>query len=412
MSNKLRCRRVYRFRLEPVGSQDLELERTASVSRFIYNWGLDRCQTYYQASGQSLPWSQLSRELTQLKHEEPWLYDFDSQMQQQALANLKRAYVNFFEGRAQFPKFKKKKSARQSFRIPQRVKVSDGYLYIPGIGKVKLRQSKAIDLPTKSATFKRTAVGRWFVTLVAEFEIPAAKVPIGEEKVVGLDAVLQPPNYLVGSDGSEVPAPRYYRRTQRKLRRAHRHLSRCQNPSHNRSQAKLRVARVHERVANLRREFVNQLSHKLVQRWDVVCVEDLNLKSLAKNKQAKSWFDASFGELFRRIEYKCLWKSKHFVAVDRFFASSKLCSECGYKNDDLHLSDRRWACPACRTRQVRDFNAAINIKREGLRILAAGCAESLNAHGPHVRLTEASRVGRTGNGANRKAAKPPRLPCL
>jgi hypothetical protein len=136
--------------------------------------------------------------------------------------------------------------------------------------------------------------------------------------------VLQPPNYLVGSDGSAVPAPRYYRKMQRKLRRAQRHLSRGQKRSHNRSQAKLRVARVHERVANLGKEFVNQLSHKLLQRWDVLCVEDLNLKSLAKTKHAKSWFDASFGELFRQIEYKCLWKSKHFVQVDRFFASSKL----------------------------------------------------------------------------------------
>ena len=299
MSDTLRCRKAYRFRLEPVGSQGLELERTASVSRFIYNWGLDRCQTYYQANGKSLAWSQLSRELTELKHTESWLYDFDSQMLQQALANLKQAYVNFFAGRAKFPKFKKKKSARQSFRIPQRVKVSDGYVYIPTMGKVKLRQSEVLELPTKSATFKRTAVGHWFVTLVAEFEMPAAKVPIREEKVVGLDAVLQPPNYLVGSDGSAVPAPRYYRRMERKLRRAQRHLSRCQKPSHHRSQAKLHVARVQERIANLRKEFVHQLSHNLVQRWDVVCVEDLNLKSLAKTKQAKSWLDASFGELFR-----------------------------------------------------------------------------------------------------------------
>jgi putative transposase len=161
MSDPLRCRKVYRFRLEPVGSKDLELERTASVSRFIYNWGLDRCQAYYQANGKSLAWSQLSRELTELERSEPWLYDFDSQMLQQALANLQRAYGNFFACRAKFPRFKKKKSARQSFRIPQRVKVSDGYVYIPipKIGRVKLRQSEGIELPTKSATFKRTAVG-------------------------------------------------------------------------------------------------------------------------------------------------------------------------------------------------------------------------------------------------------------
>jgi putative transposase len=172
-------------------------------------------------------------------------------MLQQALANLQRAYGNFFAGWAKFRKFKKKKSARQSARIPQRVAVSDGYVYIPipTIGQVKLRQSEGIELPTKSATFKRTAVGHWFVTLVAEFRMPAAKVPIGEEKVVGWDAVLvlQPPNYLVGSDGSEVPAPRCYRRMERKLGREQRHLSRSKKGSHNRNQAKLRVATVQER---------------------------------------------------------------------------------------------------------------------------------------------------------------------
>jgi putative transposase len=159
MSDTLGCRKMYRFRLEPVANQESELEPTASVSRYVYNWGRDRCRTYYKANGKSLPRSQLSRELTELKHTAPWLYDFDSQMQQQALANLKRAYVNFFPGRAKFPKSKKKKSARQSFRIPQRVEVWDGYLCIPRIGNVKLRQSEVIDLPTKSATFKRTAVG-------------------------------------------------------------------------------------------------------------------------------------------------------------------------------------------------------------------------------------------------------------
>ena len=139
---------------------------------------------------------------------------------------------------------------------------------------------------------------------------------------------------------------------------------------------------MHERVANLRKEFVHQLSHKPVQWWDVVCVEDLNLKSLAKTKQAKSWLDASFGELFRQIESKFRWNGKPFAPVDGFFASSKLCTECGYKNNDLRLSDRQWKCRSCDTQQVRDFNAAVNVKSEGLRMLAAGCAESRNSHGP------------------------------
>ena len=394
MSETLKCRKVFRFRMEPTETQQLELERTAGVSRYIYNWGLARYQSHYKTTGKSLPWGELSRELTQLKKAEHWLYDFDSQLMQQALANLKRAYVNFFEGRAGFPKFKKKKSARQSFRIPQRVKIeSGGGVYVPSMGSIKIRQSQPVELPTKSATFKRTGVGHWFVTLVAEFEIPAAKAPIRAERAIGFDAVLQPPNYLVGSDGSEVPAPRCYRAAQKRLRRASRHFSRCKKGSHNHSKARIRLAKVHQDITNLRQEFLHQLSHLAISTWEVVCFEDLSLRSLAKTKHAKSWLDASFGELLRQMEYKALWNSKHFVQVDKFFPSTKLCSECGYKNDDLGLSDRRWTCPACETQHSRDFNSARNLKTEGLRILAEGHLESLNANGLDVRPDIVRAVG-------------------
>ena len=188
--------------------------------RYIYNWGLARCRQYYQQHGKSKPWAELSAELTQLKQTELWLYDFDSQMLQQALADLRRAYINFFERRAKFPKFKKKKAARQSFRIPQRVRIGNGSVYVPSIGRVRIRQSQAIELPTKSASFKRTAVGHWFVTVVVEFAMPAAKAPIREEQAVGYDLVLKPPNFLVRSDGEAVRAPRYYRARERKQRRA------------------------------------------------------------------------------------------------------------------------------------------------------------------------------------------------
>ena len=142
-------------------------------------------------------------------------------------------------------------------------------------------------------------------------------------------------------------------------------------------------------------------------------MEDLNLRWLGKTKQANYGSMHPSEELFRRIEYKCLGKSKHFVQVDRFLASSKLCSACGYKNNDLSLSDRQWKCPSCGTEQDRDFNAAINIKGEGLRILAARCAENRNVHGERVRLAEASRVGRSGNDAKPKGGQAPaRIPCL
>src|SRR5499427_4849434 len=186
--------------MEPTEMEALELERTASVARYIYDWGLARCRQYHQQHGKSKPWAELSVELTQLKHTELWLYDFDSQMLQQALADLRRAYINFFERRAKFPQFKKKKAARVSFRIPQRVRIENGCVYVPSIGRVRIRQSQTIALPTKSATFKRTAVGHWFVTVVVEFAMPAAKAPIREEQAVGYDLVLEPPNFLVRSD--------------------------------------------------------------------------------------------------------------------------------------------------------------------------------------------------------------------
>jgi putative transposase len=391
----MQCRKVYRFKLEPSALEALELERTASVHRFVYNWALNRCQMHYQETGKSKPWGELSAELTQLKQAEQWLYDFDSQMLQQALADLQRAYVNFFAKRAKFPKFKKKKSARQSFRIPQRVRVESGQVYIPSVGQVRIRQSQEIDLKTKSATFKRTATGKWFVTLVAEFELAdvKVKVKVSASKVAGFDAVLQPPNYLVMSDGSEMPAPRYYRQYEKKLGRAQKHLSRCQRTSSNRKKARAGVARLHERIHHLRQEFLHQLSHRIVQLWDVICLEDLSLKSLVKTKQAKSWMDASFGEFVRQVEYKALWNGKHLVQVGKFFPSTKLCSACEYKNDNLSLSDREWTCPACGTEHIRDWNAAKNIRAEGLRILAEGHPERLNACGPRVRLAKASIAG-------------------
>ena len=375
MAETIQCRKVYKIRMQPTETEALELERMGSVSRFLYNWGLERSKAHYQQYGKTKPWGELSGELTQLKRIEKWLYDFDSQMLQQALADLRRAYINFFQGRARFPKFKRKKHGRQSFRIPQRVRVENRRVYVPTLGWIKIRQSEEIEFPTKSATFKRTATGKWFVTLGVEFEIPDAKVPVRQDRAIGYDMVLQPPSFLVGSDGSEIPAPRYFRARERKLRRAQRKLARAKRDSCNRAKARRRVAQVHERTANLRQNFLHQVSHSIVSTWSVLCFEHLGLKALARTKHAKSWLDAAFGELLRQVDYKVRWNSQHFVRVNRFFPSTKQCSECGYKNDGLTLSDRQWTCPSCETRHNRDVNAAKNIRAEGLKILAEGRPE-------------------------------------
>lgn len=205
-------RKVFKFKLEPTAEQERQLERFAGARRFVYNWGLARCKAHYQETGKGISWKELSDEFTRLKSQPSfqWLREMDSQALQQALADLKRAFVNFFEKRARYPRFKRRKDARQSFRIPQRVRVEESRVYVPKIGWVKIRQSQAVDCPTKSATFKRGACGKWFVTLVAEFELPEQQVPkVLIEEVAGGDVGLN--TFLTLSDETEIENPRFYR---------------------------------------------------------------------------------------------------------------------------------------------------------------------------------------------------------
>lgn len=380
-----RQRRTYKFRMEPTPIQADELLRMAGTARFVWNWALDRCKTFYKENKKGIPPSQLSKELTELKSREPWLYDFDSQSLQQVLANLKRAYENHFNPkmRAGFPTFKTKKNTKQSFRIPQRVVLKDGKIYVPKLGWVNLRQSQEIDGETKSATLKRTVTGKWYVTFVSEFELFECKPKVASEQVIGGDLGLS--TFLTLSDGTEVENPRFFRQYAKKLRRAQRQLSRKQKGSRNRAQARLGVARLHERIRDLRNNFSHQLTHRLMQ-YPALCLENLSILGLAKTKLAKSMLDAAFGETLRQWKYKALWNNHHALPAGRFFASTQLCSECGYQNKNLSLSDREWTCPACETHHKRDLNAALNLRDEGVRqLVARGIIETQNACGLYVR---------------------------
>lgn len=374
--------------MKPTKAQDHALNRMAGARRFVWNWGLARRKEHYAATGKTLPMSALSSELTALKTkpETAWLKEADSQALQQVLKDLYQAYDNHFNPKmkSRLPRFKSKKRDRARFRIPQRVKVVDGSVVIPKIGAVRIRQSQPVDEPTKSATFRRSADGKWFVSLVAEFEMP--DVPLlapDPERTVGIDVGLI--DYVTLSDGSEpTPAPKFFRKAQKKLRRAQRAFSRRKDGSKRKSKAKVKVAKVQQRTANERSDFQHKLSTRIVRGFDAVGTEDLSLKGLVRTKLAKSFTDAGLGEFKRQLEYKCLWNRRHFVEVDRYFPSSKMCNQCGALNGNLTLSDREWDCD-CGAHHKRDFLAACNIRDEGLRILAAGYAESLNAQGDTVR---------------------------
>ena len=371
-------RKVYRFRIDPTAKQEAALARYAGARRFVFNWALQRRKQTYQQTGKSIPWSELSVELTGLKSKPgfEWLKESDSQLLQQAVADCKKAFDNFFKKRAGFPKFKKKRGAHQSFRIPQRVKLENGRVYIPKIGWVKFRQSQAVDLPLKSATFKRDATGKWYVSLVAEFDLPDLPKPsIETETAIGIDVGFD--RFATDSDGGIVENPRLFRKAERKIKRAQRELSRKQKGSANRAKARRPLAREYEKVANRRADFAHKFSTSVVEDNSTIACETLNLKGMSRTKLAKSVSDAAHRETFQQIEYKARWRNRNFVFIGRWFPSSQLCSNCGHRNQELSLSDRFWTCPACGVRHDRDHNAAKNVRDEGIRILvAAGHAEA------------------------------------
>jgi putative transposase len=383
--------------MEPNGAQREAMSRMAGARRYVWNWALAERKAYYAAKGKGLPTAELSSRFTGLKQqpETAWLQDVDSQAMQQVLADLQRAYRNFFEKRARFPRFKSRKRDQARFRIPQRVKIADGRVYVPKVGSVGIRQSQPIDGATKSATFKRDVTGNWDVTLVTEFTMPDTALPPADPaRVVGVDLGLK--DFAVLSDSERVPVPQFFRKAERKLRKAQRVFSRREKGSKRRLRAKRNVSLVHRKVANQRKDFVHKFTTGLVEKYDGICIEDLCVKGLAKTKlagHAKSVLDASFGETRRQLEYKTLWNRRHLAIIDRWYPSSKTCHVCGAVNAALTLEDRSWTCSGCGSLHDRDLNASLNIKAEGLINLAAGHAESLNAQGAGVRPPQLEAVG-------------------
>lgn len=384
----MKLRKVYRFRMRPKKAQEASLYRMAGARRFIYNWSLDRRKGYYAEHGEGISRKQLSSEMTALKSQPDtlWLKEADSQMLQQALKDVDRAFEAFFKQRSRFPRFRSKKAGHFAFRIPQRVRIEDGKVYVPKIGWVRIRQSRKVEGSTKSATFKRDATGHWYVALTTEFEIPDIEPPTPAHPV-GVDLGLK--DLFVLSDGGRVPAPRFSRRAARTLRRAQQDLSRKKPGSHRREKAKRRVARVHHKASNQRQDFIHKLTTDLAREYDCICIEDPSIKGMAKTKLSRSVLDASFGEFLRQVEYKTTWSFKRSIKIGRFFPSTKLCSDCGAVNPNLTLSDRTWSCD-CGAQHDRDHNASRNILAEGLRLLAAGQTESQNARGEPVSLPTGS----------------------
>lgn len=324
----------------------------------MYNYFLRKRIDAYAETGKGLTYHDTALQLTELKKQDDcnWLKDMDSQAVQQALRDLDTAYNNFFNKRAKFPTFKKKHS-KQTCRFPQRFKIDGNKLYIPKVGWVKIVLHRPIEGIMKNLTVSRTKSGKYFASIQVEQEIDD---PVYQGGQIGLDLGLK--DFAVTSDGQRFPNPKHLRKSERRLKRYQRKLSKTHKGSKGRDKARLKVARLHEKIANQRLDFTHKLSRQLVESNQLIAVEDLNIKGMVKNHSlAKSISDAGWSEFVRQLNYKGQWYGCHIEQIDRFFPSSKRCVHCGFVNQDLQLSDRHWICPECGTVLDRDVNAAQNI---------------------------------------------------
>lgn len=365
--------RAYRFRLYPNREQRQVLARTFGCSRFVYNWALRRRSDEYHTAGKSLSFAQLSRDLTALKKdkETEWLGEVSAVTLQQSLRNLDTSFTNFFEGRAQYPRFKSKKRSKQAARyVGTAFAVKEGKLQLAKVpGRVRVRWSRELPSEPTSCTVTLDPSGRYHVSFACAERIEPLPTTT---KSVGLDLGLT--HFVTTSDGEKVDNPRFLEQSYRKLRRAQKKLSRKQKGSNGREKQRRKFARIHAKIEDQRRDFLHKLSTRLIRENGMVVCESLAVVNMVKNRSlSRAIGQAGWGEFVRQLEYKAEWCGRTVARAERFFPSSKRCSNCGHIVESLPLSVREWTCPECEVRHDRDTNAAINLCRAGhARTHAAG----------------------------------------
>ena len=365
MANK-----AYKFMIYPNTEQQILFAKTFGCVRFVYNRMLADKIKYYEETGKKL-----NNTPAQYKKEFEWLKEVDSLALANAQMNLQTAYNNFFRSpKIGFPKFKSKKSNRKSYTtncVNGNISVENGYIKLPKVGFVKLKQHRQVlfDYKLKSVTVSQTPSGKYYASVLFEYENQVQeKEP---HNFLGLDFSMH--ELYKDSKENEPAYPRYYRQAEKRLKREQRKLSLMQKGSKNREKQRIRVAKLHQRVANQRKDFLHKQSRQIANAYDCVCIEDLDMKAMSQALHfGKSVSDNGWGMFTAFLKYKLEVQGKRLIKIDKFFASSQLCSCCGYKNTETkNLSIRAWDCPECGTHHDRDVNAAINIRNEGMRIVFA-----------------------------------------
>lgn len=386
--------RALKIRLYPNKEQETQILKTLGSCRFLYNQMLaERIKTYdeWKASGEDVRklYEHQYKTEKQYKQEFEWLSEVDSISLQQSRIDLSMAYQNFFRSlkgkrkgeKVGFPKFHKR-GQKDSYRtLNLGTNVSINYetrkVKLPKLGWVNYRDlRKNIKGEIKQATVSRTKTGKYFVSILFEQELELEGVEINQDlKTKGLDMNLS--SFYVDDQGNSPAYEHIYRKNEPRLKRLQRKVSKKQKGSKNREKAQLRVNRVFEKITNSRKDFTQKLSTKLIRENDVIVVESLNLRAMAQCLNlGKSVNDLGYGEFLRQLQYKALWNNAILIEADKWFASSKTCSKCGYVHKNLQLQDRVFNCPSCGFEIDRDQNAGINLKNYGLRELGLGQPES------------------------------------
>lgn len=388
----MKTHRGYKYRIYPNAAQTAQISRSLGCSRFVYNHFLALRKNTWEEQHRNLGYKAASSLLTKLKHDQDhsWLTEADSMALQEALRNLDNAYRNFFEKRAGYPKFRKKRSSVQTYRTRNQnncIRIEGDRILLPKLGMVRAKVSRLSRGHILNATVSRTATGKYFVSLCCEEELVPQPNAGG---VIGIDLGIK--ELYVDSEDHHVPNPRYLAKYEKQLRREQRSLSRMieaniEGYTKNRKpvwkkplaecsniqKQRIKVARIHEKIYNCRTDNLHKASHRLVSENQVIAIESLNVKGMVRNHHlAKAISDASWSRFVTMLEYKAFEHGCKVEKVPTFYPSSQTCSCCGYRNPKVRdLSVRRWTCPECGVVHDRDHNAAVNIKARGLELLDA-----------------------------------------
>jgi len=357
----------FKYRLYPTKAQAELINKHIGSCRLVYNLALECKQMAWAGNRVNLSCFELHKQLTDLKRECTWLQEINSQSLQQAITNLDTAFTKFFKGQTNFPKFKKK-GGRESFKIPQKIIVENGELNIIKFREgIKIVLHREIKGQIKSVTISRTPTGKYFASILVDNkkELPNKKT-IKEKTSIGVDLGVK--TFLVTSTGLHIDNPKFLKKSLSHLKYVQRKYAKYKG-----RRTKYRLQRLHEIVANQRKDFLHKTSTLLINSHDSICIEDLNIKGMVKNHcLAQAINDVGWGEFVRQLRYKADWQGKNIIRIGRFEPSSKTCSNCGAVNKELQLKDREWACNGCNSILDRDINAAINIKNFALKNYVSG----------------------------------------